>query len=565
MNLVENEMVSTTATQEVSEEDPAGEKRSYREYLEGIARDIPDVWDVTEHNRVKIQDCNIHFEKVPSRHKWCMKAFVHNEIYRRGISGATARSTFIDVVGYLEIAESKHGGDCLSGWNDFVETLGRRIRQKITKSDHDRKLEVSSARNKAHSVENFLLFVSVFDEAFEWVHTISLDELLPTILKKYFSDAELKRFRSEFRKLRNQNKTKAIPYDELIKIMRFVRSLPPSYIKTAIVLAAHTGLRISEILLLKKNCMQPVSDTEIKAAREYIKALEGASGVIPDWSESAWLMGHQVLKGEGLDFREGAPILVSKHVVEVIEELKELTKELRKESGSDNLFLNRNGGRIRIRSITSMYSDKKELARKGMPFVGFHQFRATFATILYDLSVPIPLIEKYLNHISSDVTAGYIATHKERRSELMQSIMDDGLIGAEVEGGFFEEFKGICTSSEWPGMTYGVQLQLFEHLMKKHEIKIEYSDHGHCVLPAEEICPHGFDGVKPCHTSMCEKFKPDPDERPFFVSLLDGREKARKEIAAFAFEHGDASVNWESFDNDSMSIANIINIIDQVG
>ena len=345
-------------------------------------------------------------------------------------------------------------------------------------------------------------------------------------------------------------------------IMEFVEPLPASYIKTAIIVMAEAGLRISEVRTLTIDCLEPVTDPEIKTVAKYLKRLGKNAPVELDYSKSYWLNYH-ITKNKGGNITKGTPILVGESVKNAINELIELTVDLRKEAKNNMLFLNKHNKKITVRSTSALRQDRDKLIKKGMPYFRFHQFRATFATILNRLGVPLGMIEKYLNHMYSDVTNGYINSRRKENTTIFNKILNESIGGNANNKAFLEyqrELLSMFETSEFNGLSYNSQHKMLERLMQKHNIKLGSADHGTCVLPMDRECPNGYEGVNPCHTEDCECFMPDSDEESenFFILSLAKTENKEIELKKFAQEHGSVHVNFEQINKAKKSLNNIL-------
>lgn len=551
------------------------ENKSYSEYLLKKAKGIPDKkWYPRSKYHESEQLLSVNFKSNPSKLKIYIKAFAYELSYYYQLEPSTIHQHLTAIYGLMEGSKDFDGLNIESDFKTLFETyilhLYEGVKNTVIGDKKKKRYAIQTARDHSLGILRFIIFLNSYSDKHHWGKEYIHTKIFPSKIAKYFDSTELQVYRNELRSLLNKGKTQAIPYNILYDVMKFVYKLPPSYIKTAIIIAAHTGLRMSEIRGLEIDCLTKVSETEIKTVDNYLATMKRAIVIRPDFSESYWLSGHLIFKGNRESPAEGAPILVGKEVKHAIDELIQITSKIREKADSRMLFINKIRNKQNpygIRSYGALLLDRNKLVEQGMPFVKFHQFRATFATILYDLKVPIGMIEKYLNHVSSDVTAGYIASKKERSISLMNSVLSGRVAGVTRDESFhrFEQkLRSAVAAPEFAGMSFGSQASLFERLMKEHEIKISLSDHGHCVLPASEICPHGYEEVSPCHTSGCEKFKPDPEEKPFFVNLLSLREGQRDEIEKFAKEHGGLHVNMEKYDNDIASISNIIDLIEKV-
>ncbi len=548
------------------------EQKSYYDYLLAQAKNIPDKWMPKERSHESESLYHLYFDSKPPKLKLYIKAFAYELMFYYQLRPGTLSGYLTSIDKLFEIAENPNELDIDTDFKNLfekhIENMYEKVKNNVLEAKSvNTESSIGTAKSYSANVLRFIHFLGGYTEKNNWSSSYDISKKLPKKLAKYFTLPELQVYRNELRSVYQARKTRAIPYSMLHDIMEFVYALPPSCIKTVIIIAAHTGLRISEIRGLEINCLEKVSKTEISSVENYLEEIGRTAGIRADFGESYWLSGYLVFKKKGEVPAKGVPILVGKEVKQAIDELIKLASKDREASGSNMLLINRSDRYgYTVRSYTSLLKDRSRLVEQGMPFITFHQFRATFATILADLKVPIGMIQKYLNHISSDVTSGYIASERERDIQLLNAILSGRVTNAynnESYGQFEKELKSVVSTSEFAGLSFGSQATFFRRLLKEHDIKINFADHGHCVLPADEICPHGYENVAPCHTSGCKKFKPDPNEKPFFVGLLATRKEQRETIEQFAIEHGGIDVNLERFDSDMESISNILDLINK--
>ena len=548
------------------------EQKSYYNYLLEQAKNIPDKWMPKERSHESESLYHIYFDSKPPKLKPYIKAFAHELMFYYQLSLGTLSGYLISIDKLFEIAERPNeldiDADFESLFEKHIENMYERVKDNVIEAKNiSKESSIMNAKATSTSALRFINFLGGYTEKNNWSTNYDISTKLPKKIANYFSVAELQVYRNELKAVQTRKKYRAIPYSMLHEIMEFIYALPPSYIKTVIIIAAHTGLRISEIRGLSIDCITKVSKTEIRSVENYLTEIGRVVGIRADYSESYWLSGHLIFKKKGENPTEGAPILIGKEVKQAVDELIELTSKAREASGSSMLLINKSDRYgYTVRSYASLQKDRNILTEQGMPFVTFHQFRATFATILADLKVPMGMIQKYLNHIRSDVTAGYIASEKERDIKLLNAVLSRRVADAdnnEEYGQFEKELRSAVSAPEFAGLSFGSQSAFFRRLLKEHDIKINFADHGHCVLPATEICPHGYENVAPCHTSDCKKFKPDPNEKPFFISLLETRKEQKETIEQFAMEHGGIDVNLERFNSDIESISSILNLINK--
>jgi integrase len=423
-----------------------------------------------------------------------------------------------------------------------------------------------TALGRALEMYAFLLFIEHYTSANKWVHAFDLHKELPKKLVKYFSNKELELYRMQLVAAQKRNKTPSLGWSTTYDITKFIDDFEGfNYALNAVAIAIEAGLRISEIRALKRDCLRPVTNEEEKMVVRYF-ARQGKAPIKLDYSQSRWLTYH-VIKGKGGELFKGTPILVGKRVINAINRVLDYTTGLAEESGSDMLFLNRYGygNKIKVRGSAAFLKDLYDLYELGMPIVRFHQCRATFATILYHLGIPIGVIEKYMNHVSSEVTKGYIDSMEDESTSsfgwLIQNKVDEG--ADERLKALQEELLSLVGTAEFFGLTHSSRLKLFERLRKKNGVVIKMSDHGVCVLPSGEKCQYGYEEILPCHASNCSHFNPDADKEAedFFLDLLKNNTERIKELEIEAFNHAGLEVNFDILILAKNSLQTIVNKI----
>lgn len=207
-----------------------------------------------------------------------------------------------------------------------------------------------------------------------------------------------------------KNKTKPIPEDVFDKILyHAVNDEKDILTKAGIIIQSQTGLRINEVLSIQEGCVKRNAD------------------------------GYEYMEVELSKTEKGDPIIhkvfIDELVSQVILELSEYTKDLRKESGLKELFLIRNYG-IRVlniekwtsRRLTSFVKRWDIQDNKGNFYpLKSHQFRATFVRELVKRKVPIAMIMKQYSHVSVEMTAHYLSL----QSEEVKNIYADMVLSPE--------------------------------------------------------------------------------------------------------------------------------------
>lgn len=220
-----------------------------------------------------------------------------------------------------------------------------------------------------------------------------------------------------------KNRTKPIPEDVFDKILyHAVNDEKDILTKAGIIIQSQTGLRISEVLSIREGCVKKFDDK------------------------------HKYMEVELSKTEKGAPIIhkvfIDELVSQVISELSEYTKDLRKESDLKELFLIRNHG-VRVLNISKWNENRLSnfikrwdiQDNKGNLYpLKSHQFRATFVRELVKRNVPIAVIMKQYSHVSVEMTAHYLSL----QSEEVKNIYADMVLSPEskIAGLRAKEIKG---------------------------------------------------------------------------------------------------------------------------
>lgn len=220
-----------------------------------------------------------------------------------------------------------------------------------------------------------------------------------------------------------KNRTKPIPEDVFDKVLyHAVNDEKDILTKAGIIIQSQTGLRISEVLSIQEGCVKKFDDK------------------------------YQYMEVELSKTEKGDPIIhkvfIDEFVSQVISELSEHTKDLRKESGLKELFLIRNHG-VRVLNISKWNENRLVNFIKrwdirdnkgNLYLLKSHQFRATFVRELVKRNVPIAVIMKQYSHVSIEMTAHYLSL----QSEEVKNIYADMVLSPEskIAGLRAKEIKG---------------------------------------------------------------------------------------------------------------------------
>lgn len=228
-----------------------------------------------------------------------------------------------------------------------------------------------------------------------------------------------------------ENKTKPIPEDIFDKILYYaVNKETNTLTKAGIIIQSQTGLRINEILSIKEGCIHKTSD-----GYDYMEVTLSKTE-----------------KGDSIIHK----VFINGLVKNVVNELEEFTKGLRKESGLKELFLIRFKG-IRVLTVSKWSTNRLQnfierwdiRDNKGNLYpLKSHQFRATFVRELIKQKIPIAMIMKQFAHVSIEMTVHYLSLQQEEVKEIYSDMILSptskiaGLRSKEIKDKLNEQFRG---------------------------------------------------------------------------------------------------------------------------
>ena len=569
--------MSTALKQEAWDElhDVIDENRDFNEYLLQKGRELPDLWKPREpmHESEVIQ--TINFTDLPSGMKDYVKAHTYSLFHLQNSGPKTVYSKVMNIKKFFadHTPRATIKTNLKSAYIALLEAGKERIRQAVIgELETDPK---HYALRQAIFNADFLLFLERYSDTNKWINAFDIKEHLPEKLVKYFDKEELELYRLNIVAAQNRTKTPALSWTATYETAKFIDEYQGfNYTINAIAIALEAGLRISEIRELKRDCLRPVLDEEIEAVKRHFQRQNKIAFKL-DYSKSAWLVYDVVKRKKGTP-EEGAPILVGKRVIDAIQRVLDYTEEMARVSGSDMLFLNYTKVNhtgvyekeaIAVRSYSSFKFDLYALWEEGLPIARFHQYRATFATILVHLDVPLNVISKYLNHITTDVVSGYGQYEQNEFNAEISHILK-AKQAKDASKGMIElqnEMKYLVSTDGWDVLTETSRTRLLERLKKHFGVKLKMTDMGACVLGEGESCQHGFELTLPCHQAGCDKFSPDTDEiaLDYFQSLLANNIERQAFLQEELIKHPNIEVNFDIMKIAEASIQGIISTIEE--
>lgn len=238
----------------------------------------------------------------------------------------------------------------------------------------------------------------------------------------------------DLKKALKENKTKPIPEDIFDKILQCALQEKDILTKAGIIIQSQTGLRINEVLSIRQGCVHTTND-----GYDYMEVILGKTE-----------------KGEPIIHK----VFINELVKNLVAELEEYTKDLRKESGLKELFLTKS---MKLKNSIVVYKSNRFGEMKLNSFIKrwdirdskgnlyplkSHQFRATFVRELIKKKVPIAHIMKQFAHVSIEMTSHYLTLQEEEVKEIYSDMIlgkDSkiaGLRAKEIKTKLDEQFRG---------------------------------------------------------------------------------------------------------------------------
>lgn len=274
-----------------------------------------------------------------------------------------------------------------------------------------------------------------------------------------------------------QPKPRALTHTVQNQLIANITSSPSSTMERLVTVLMEVGMRASELLRLKKDCLYQDKDG--------------------DW----------YLRRINLKYRKEHVVPISETLYQVIQAQLKETNELEKTSSLVNknnyLFIHLWRGELRhyelwalndfLKRIGCEINLKNEIDENIT--ISSHQFRHTVGTNLINQGVSQLHVMKFLGHESPQMTMLYAQIHDQT---LKQAIKSAGKQIVDIKGNFYsgaELIKDIDPQID-------NEQKLDEKWLKRH-ISAQALSNGICSLPIKQRCPH----VNACLT--CPSFRTD--------------------------------------------------------
>ncbi len=267
------------------------------------------------------------------------------------------------------------------------------------------------------------------------------------------------------------------PEDECGTIKRIPRFIPETvftqlidnlhllmpHIRNAVVIVMNVGMRASELLTLKEDCL------------------------FYDKDGSPWI--HYYMPKMHKEHR----VPTSQEVVDAVNSQLSIAADIPDPQKEKYLFRNRKG-LLQYQRVTS---ELRKLSKKvpitdsnnDIYYINFHQFRHTVGTRMINSGVPITSVQKYLGHESPEMSMVYAHIHDKTLKEDFEKVIRKRILTLGYYTG-----NDICDSSTKSKMES--EMEWFKHNLYKNALP-----NGYCLHhPKQGGCPH----ANACLT--CPKF-----------------------------------------------------------
>jgi integrase len=252
------------------------------------------------------------------------------------------------------------------------------------------------------------------------------------------------------------------------------------HIRNAVVIVMNVGMRASEVLTLKEDC------------------------IFYDKDGSAWIRYymHKMHKEHHVP--------TSREVVDAVNSQLLIAAEIPDPRRERYLFRTRKG-LLQYQRVTSELRKLSKMVPITDPsgsiyFFSFHQFRHTVGTSMINAGVPVTSVQKYLGHESPEMTMVYAHIHDQTLKKDFEKVIKDRLLGNYA---FYDRIDSttqneVISEMEW-----------FKHNLYKNALP-----NGYCLHhPKQGGCPH----ANVCLT--CPKFTTSKTFIPVLSQQLEMTKK----------------------------------------
>ncbi|UPT77480.1 site-specific integrase [Sulfurovum sp. XGS-02] len=486
---------------------------------------IADEFDVTHLLQDKtLTKKTIYFDKFPAWARKAVKYYIENEILLRNSTPSSANDLTIHLKGAFAYLQKHYDTNTLAEiheqhFDSYIKHLEDRVRVEGS-------MKLKTAYSYTVAFMKFLEFVE--DEeisSYPYLSKIEPAKIFPYDKpEKFFDGDSLKKHLANTQKNKDE---RPLSYSHLVEILECISDYNDVLFTNISIIMAHSGLRATEVLHLETDCLEYVTEEEMRISKNNRIPID-------DKEELYWLSNYKTIKGKQKNWTIGTPILVGSEVKNAIDTLVEHSRDLLSKYEpmetkiSNNICLLLYQGKTKILTYAGYRSKlKRFVSETGVKPFTAHQFRHTYASMLYDSGVPIEFIRKYLNHIHEDMTDGYIKKNKQKTMEKYESFASAKVFAGGGEKKAYElqnKLKEALEHPEFAAMIIEERLELLEILSDSLDMDIHAMDHGMCLIPKNATCPNNFIEINSCFEQNCQQFATTENSIPHFTRLIEYKE-----------------------------------------
>lgn len=501
---------------------------------------MPDNFLLEKYSRIKGRNPKINFLSIDSGFRVYVKMYIYSLVVEESNGESNALSEFAKI---KEFVEFLIGEQFVFNIKDIsennVESYVEKIRGKISsRFDSKDGINIETGRKKASSIRKFLL--NMFNEGVSelaFIQNMQASRIMPPDNPEFYYDSETLEKYYGLKKEKKENR--GLSYARLVEILETMPQWNDVELECLVVILANTGLRVSEALNLDVDCCSSATEDEYVAFFENKMDIELVSS---DSNSIYWLDNYLASKTKKSTWCQGNPIMIGQRTKDAIDILvahsANARSSLKGKHGETKIFATFREGIAFVPTPDYFgYRRKRACEKVGIPNFGFHQFRHTFAKMLYDSGIPLAFVKKYLNHIYTDMTAHYTNTSMEDKMRTYVEFAESRQVDSPnlKAKDLHYDLKNAMDSEDFHAMSYENRLELLDMIVENNGFGINIMDHGICLLPNGTPCPNNYLDVNSCIDELCGKFIATEKSIPHINNLIEYRTVAIDELEKLNF------------------------------
>ena len=299
----------------------------------------------------------------------------------------------------------------MSDWNKFylpnTDFISKKI-DSITKVDVDQLLNKITNKYKPKD-KAFRNLCGILKQTFEYAVDIEYLEKSPYRVKVNKKNIQHTR--------KKPSEKEVYTYDErqllFEEMERRLECNPSNTIPLAIMLDFEIGVRIGELLAIRK---PDIKNNKLHVCRQRIKSFRQVEDDDCTIKESGWVT-VEYTKSDCGDRRIPLTAKAKSYIKRILETNKKYGL-----CNEDYLFVSSNNHIITEDAVSAQL--KRSCKRLGIPVRRPHKIRKTYASILYQNGVPVPVISKLLGHADETTTLKHYIFNVKNNQETEEMVLN---------------------------------------------------------------------------------------------------------------------------------------------